>query len=96
MELDGSRRNTESILGRSIVIFSPSEILAVAESTGFRADVIEKVLHLLNLLNTLNSHPYQWGNRAVIVNNRCRRAGPHCSEPDVKNPLAKSTGLWFQ
>jgi len=31
MELDGSRRNTESILGRNIVIFSPSEILPVAE-----------------------------------------------------------------
>jgi len=66
MELDGSRRNTESILGRSIVIFSPSEILPVAESTGFRADVIEK-----------------GRNRAVIVNNRCRRAGPHYAEPDV-------------
>jgi hypothetical protein len=65
------------------VIFSPSEILPVAESTGFRADVIEKVLHLLNLLNMLNSHPYQRGNRAVIVNNRYRRAGPHYSEPDV-------------
>jgi len=43
------------------VIFSPSEILPVAESTGFRADVIEKVLHLLNLLNMLNSHPFLKG-----------------------------------
>ena len=48
------------------MIFSPSEILPVAESTGFRADVIEK-----------------GRNRAVIVNNRCRRAGPHYAEPDV-------------
>lgn len=38
--------------------FSPSEILPVAESTGFKADMVEKVLHLLNLLNTLNSHPF--------------------------------------
>ncbi len=65
MELDGSGRNTESILGRSIVIFSPSEILPVAESTGFRADVIEKVLHLLNLLNMLNSHPFLKGKLAL-------------------------------
>jgi len=47
------------------VIFSPSEILPVAESTGFRADVIEKVLHLLNLLNTLNSHPFLKGKLAL-------------------------------
>ncbi|MFH1672357.1 MAG: nucleotidyl transferase AbiEii/AbiGii toxin family protein [Pseudomonadota bacterium] len=65
MELDGAGRNTESILGRSVVIFSPSEILPVAESTGFRADVIEKVLHLLNILNTLNSHPFLKGKLAL-------------------------------
>ena len=47
------------------MIFSPSEILPVAESTGFRADVIEKVLHLLNLLNTLNSHPFLKGKLAL-------------------------------
>jgi len=47
------------------VIFSPSEILPVAESTGFRADVIEKVLHLLNLLNMLNSHPLLKGKLAL-------------------------------
>ncbi len=47
------------------MIFSPSEILPVAESTGFRADVIEKVLHLLNLLNMLNSHPFLKGKLAL-------------------------------
>ena len=40
------------------MIFSPSEILPVVEATGFKADVIEKVLQLLNLLNKLNSHPF--------------------------------------
>jgi hypothetical protein len=40
------------------VIFSPSEILPVVEATGFKTDVIEKVLQLLNLLNKLNSHPF--------------------------------------
>lgn len=38
--------------------FSSSEILPAAESTGFKAEMVEKVLHLLNLLNALNSHPF--------------------------------------
>ena len=45
------------------MIFSPSEILPVVEATRFKAEVIEKVLHLLNLLNTLNSHPFLKENR---------------------------------
>ncbi len=45
--------------------FSPSEILPVAESTGFRAEMVEKVFHLLNLLNVLNSHPYLKGKLAL-------------------------------
>lgn len=40
------------------MILSQSELLPIAESTGFNADVVEKVVHLLNLLNKLNSHPY--------------------------------------
>lgn len=47
------------------MIFSPSEILPVVEATGFKADVIEKVLHLLNLLNKLNSHPFLKGKFAL-------------------------------
>jgi len=43
------------------VKFSPSEVLPAAEATGFKADMVEKVLHLLNLLNTLNSHPFLKG-----------------------------------
>ena len=38
--------------------FSSSEILPIAVSTGFRAEMVEKGLHLLNLLNALNSHPF--------------------------------------
>jgi predicted nucleotidyltransferase component of viral defense system len=45
-------------MGRSVVIFSSSEILPVAESIGFNANLVEKVLHLLHLLNTLISHPF--------------------------------------
>ena len=65
MEFDGSRRNTESIMGRSVVIFSSSEILPVAESAGFNANLVEKVLHLLHLLNTLISHPFLKGKLAL-------------------------------
>ena len=39
------------------MIFSPSEVLPIAESKGFRAEMIEKVLHLLNLLDKLKRHP---------------------------------------
>lgn len=39
------------------MIFSLSEVLPIAESTGYRAEMIEKVLHLLNLLDKLNRHP---------------------------------------
>ena len=41
--------------------FSPSEVLPVVESTGFKAEMVEKVLHLLNLLKVLNSHPFLKG-----------------------------------
>jgi predicted nucleotidyltransferase component of viral defense system len=47
------------------VIFSPSEILPIVEATGFKADVIEKVLQLLNLLTGLNAHPYLKGKFAL-------------------------------
>jgi len=43
------------------LIFSPSEILPVAQSTGFRADMVEKVAHLLRLLDGFNAHPFLKG-----------------------------------
>ena len=45
--------------------FLPSEILPAAEATGFKAEMVEKVLHLLNLLNALNSHPFLKGKWAL-------------------------------
>lgn len=36
---------------------SSEKLSAIAEETGFREEVIEKAIHLLNLLNSLNSHP---------------------------------------
>ena len=37
---------------------SPEKLAAEAETTGFRPDVLEKVAHLLGLLNALRSHPF--------------------------------------
>jgi len=45
------------------VRFSPSEVLQAAEVTGFGAGIVEKVLHLLNLLNAFNSHPFLKGKK---------------------------------
>lgn len=38
-----------------------SDILPIAEKTGFRIEMIEKVILLINLLHTLNSHPFLKG-----------------------------------
>ncbi len=40
---------------------SPAKLATVAESTGFRPDMIEKAAHLLQLLNALRSHPFLKG-----------------------------------
>jgi predicted nucleotidyltransferase component of viral defense system len=45
--------------------FSSSQILPAAEATGFKAELVEKVFHLLNLLNALNSHPFLRGKWAL-------------------------------
>ena len=65
VEPDDPGRNPEQILGGSAVKFSLSEILPAAESTGFKAEMVEKVHHLLNLLNALNSHPFLKGKWAL-------------------------------
>ena len=57
-----SLRNPEQVMGGSAVKFSSSEVLQVAEATGFKAEMVEKVLNLMNLLNALNSRPYLKGN----------------------------------
>jgi len=38
-----------------------SDIIPIAKKTGFRIEMIEKVLLLINLLGTLNSHPFLKG-----------------------------------
>ena len=49
MESDGPARSPEQVLGGSAVRFSSSEILPIAESSGFKADLVEKVLHLIHI-----------------------------------------------
>ncbi len=44
---------------------SHEKLLTQAEATGFRADVLEKVAHLLELLNGLSRHPFLKGKLAL-------------------------------
>lgn len=42
---------------------SHEKLTAQAEATGFRPDVLEKVAHLLGLLEAFGCHPFLKGNR---------------------------------
>lgn len=44
---------------------SPKMLIAQAEATGYRPDVLEKVAHLLGLLDALKSHPFLKGKLAL-------------------------------
>ncbi len=44
---------------------SSQRLAAEAEATGFRPEVLEKVLHLLGLLTSIRSHPYLTGRLAL-------------------------------
>ena len=44
---------------------SPEKLRAEAEATGFRPDVLEKVAHLLGLLDAARSHPFLKGKLAL-------------------------------
>jgi predicted nucleotidyltransferase component of viral defense system len=48
-------------MGRSNMIISYERLMSESEKTGFRAGMLEKVIHLLELLNTLNDHPFLKG-----------------------------------
>ena len=45
-------------MGGSKVRISREKLLAEANATGFRPEVVEKVIHLLNLLEGFQAHPY--------------------------------------
>ncbi len=44
---------------------SPEQLVADAEATGFRADMLEKVAHLLGLLDAIQFHPFLKGKLAL-------------------------------
>jgi hypothetical protein len=48
------------------VKISLEKLTSQAEATGFRPDVLEKVAHLLGLLEALGSHPFFLGIRKSI------------------------------
>ena len=47
------------------MMVSRERLRVISDSTGFRIDVVEKVVHLLNLLNVFNSHPVLKGKLAL-------------------------------
>ena len=49
---------------------SREKLLIQAELTGFRAEILEKVIYLLSLLEALNSHPFLKGRVRVKGWNR--------------------------
>jgi predicted nucleotidyltransferase component of viral defense system len=44
---------------------SPERLMGESEATGFRPEVLEKVIHLLNLLEGFNRHPFLKGRLAL-------------------------------
>ena len=47
------------------MMFSRQEVLHVADATGFMPGAVEKVCHLLRLLEVLDSHPFLKGKFAL-------------------------------
>lgn len=52
-------------MGGGPVRISPERLMAEAEATGFRADVLEKAAQLLGLLDSIQSHPFLRGKFAL-------------------------------
>ena len=52
-------------MGGGPVRISPQRLRAEAEATGFRADVLEKAAQLLELLDSIQSHPFLRGKLAL-------------------------------
>lgn len=65
MEPRRAGRGSPSIVERCTVRISAEKLTFEAEATGFRMDVLEKVIHLLNLLNAFRSHPFLKGRLAL-------------------------------
>jgi len=57
---------------------SPEKLAAEAEATGFRPDVLEKVAHLLGLLDALRSHPFLKGKLVLKVGTALNPSSSMC------------------
>lgn len=82
MESHGSGGNPGPYLGRAFVRFSESAIASAVRATGFRAEVLEKVLQLVHLLNAMTSHPGlkdKWALKGGTALNLFVRAYPRLS-----------------
>lgn len=55
MESCGAAGRTRPGIGRSAVIISHEKLIAEAETTGFRPELLEKLAQLLGILNALGS-----------------------------------------
>jgi len=53
MEPGGPQGIARTGVGRGAMKISPEKLAAEAEATGFRPDILEKVAHLLGLLDAL-------------------------------------------
>lgn len=57
MESNCPRNRYTKVMGRVSLNLSKERLIDIAAETRFRADILEKVLHLLHLLEALNEHP---------------------------------------
>ena len=58
VEPGGAAGGARALLAGGGVKISSERLRREAEATGFRPEVLEKVIHLLNLLEALRSHPF--------------------------------------
>lgn len=84
---------------------SRERLMAEAEATGFRPEVLEKVIHLLNLLTVFQRHPALGGRLAISPDGRIH-SGPsspavesaECAEPPLASiattSSAGATAYW--
>ena len=52
-------------MGGNTMNVSEEALSSLASLTGFRSDIIEKVVRLMSLLNTINSHTFLKGKLAL-------------------------------
>ena len=59
---------------------SAERLATEAEATGFRPEILEKVIHLLGLLENLRKHPYLHGRLELKGGTALNLHARHCIE----------------